>query len=130
MRDICSVRRPGSFGAANGPRLVASGVRGKPPGGALIHCRLRQPAGCRGKVRGRHRGYMRLPQPVVVERTFTLSRRDGALTIADVLDGEGTHRIRWHFHFAPEVEVTIAGGDRIEIRAGATMLEMSIAASL
>ena len=82
------------------------------------------------KYRGRHRGYMRLPQPVVVERTFTLSRRDGAITIADVLDGEGTHRIRWHFHFAPEVEVTIAGGDRIEIRAGATMLEMSIAASL
>jgi len=66
----------------------------------------------------------------MIERTLTLSRRDGTLTIADVLDGVGTHRIRWHFHFAPEVEVTIAGGDRIEIQAGARALELSVAASL
>ena len=80
--------------------------------------------------RGRHGGYTRLPQPIVVERRFTLSRRDGGLAITDVLDGTGTHRIRWHFHFAPKVEVTIARADCIEIQAGATVLGMSVPPSL
>jgi hypothetical protein len=82
------------------------------------------------RYRGRHRGHTRLPQPVVVERTFTLSRRDGALTIADVLEGDGVHRLRWHFHFAPGVAVTIAGEARIGIRAGTAALELCVAATL
>jgi hypothetical protein len=74
--------------------------------------------------RGRHHGYTRLPQPVVHERTFTLSRRDGVVTITDVLLGEGTHRVRWHFHFAPGVELSVVEPGRITIRAGATVLTM------
>ena len=78
--------------------------------------------------RGRHRGYARLPQPVVHERGFTLSRTERLLTIVDVLAGEGTHRIRWHFHFAPGVEASIAPGGDIEIHAGTATLSMTIPA--
>ncbi len=82
------------------------------------------------RYRGRHHGYAQLPQAVIVERTFALSRRDGTLTITDVLTGQGLHRIRWHFHFAPHVHVTLATGDRIEIRTNAVALEMRIPPAL
>lgn len=82
------------------------------------------------RYRGRHHGYARLPEPVVHERTLTLSRLDGALTIADTLQGRGTHRLRWHFHFAPGIEVSIASSDAIEIRAGARVLEMIVPPAL
>ena len=80
--------------------------------------------------RGRHSGFTRLPQPVVVERTLTLSRMDGMLSITDVLEGQGEHRIQWHFHFAPGVQVTIAADDRIEIRTKAGALGMRIPSAL
>jgi hypothetical protein len=80
--------------------------------------------------RGRHRGYARFPQPVVHERSFTLSRLDGMLTIADVLHGEGTHRIRWHFHFAPGVDVSIASDGSIAILPGTAAMAMSVPAGL
>jgi hypothetical protein len=66
--------------------------------------------------RGRHRGYARLPEPVVHERTFTFERATGAITIVDRLDGRGSHHLRWHFHFAPEVEVTMPQPGIFDIR--------------
>src|SRR5262249_7247225 len=62
--------------------------------------------------RGRHSGYPRLPQPIVHERSLALSRQDGAITIDDVLEGGGAHRVRWHFHFAPGVEVSQSDAER------------------
>jgi hypothetical protein len=82
------------------------------------------------RYRGRHRGFIRLPQPVVVERTLTLSRKDGSLAITDVLEGQGEHRLDWHFHFAPGVQVTIAADDLIEIRTAGVALEMRIPPAL
>jgi len=82
------------------------------------------------RYRGRHHGFARLPQPVVHERTFTLPRLDGAVTITDVLQGQGTYRVRWHFHFAPQVEVSIAGPGQFAIRSVATILTMSGPAAL
>jgi heparinase II/III-like protein len=82
------------------------------------------------RYRGRHHGYTRLPQPVVHERTFTLSRLDSVLTIADVLHGQGAHRMCWHFHFAPGVEVSAAPSGSIDIHAGATLLAMTGPAGL
>jgi hypothetical protein len=57
------------------------------------------------EYRGRHNGYARLPEPVIHERIFTWSSRPSALRVADRFDGRGTHRLRWHFHFAPGVTV-------------------------
>src|SRR5438067_2521938 len=48
------------------------------------------------EYRGRHHGYARLPDPIVHERTFLLSRSTGMLTIVDCLEGRGRHRLQWH----------------------------------
>jgi hypothetical protein len=78
------------------------------------------------RYRGRHRGYTRLSPPLVHERTFILSRLDGTLTIADAFSGPGRHRLRWHFHFAPGVDVGGAGAGRFSIWTGVRRLEMNI----
>ncbi|MEP7309730.1 MAG: alginate lyase family protein [Acidobacteriota bacterium] len=75
--------------------------------------------------RGRHRGYTRLPQPVVHERTFRLERTTGGLSIVDVLEGQGSHRLRWHFHFAPGVTPAIVDAGAVEIRAAGGVLLMT-----
>jgi uncharacterized heparinase superfamily protein len=55
---------------------------------------------------GRHHGYERFDRPVLHERTLRLSKRDGALTVVDMLRGQGEHLLRWHFHLAPAVDAT------------------------
>lgn len=60
--------------------------------------------------RGRHVGYTRLEYPVVHERRFELARHNGGLSITDRLEGSGTHKLRWHFHLAPGVEVEWEAG--------------------
>jgi hypothetical protein len=77
------------------------------------------------KYRGCHRGYARFPEPVVHERTFALSRSDGAVTIVDVLTGSGVHRFRWHFHLAPGVEVLSTVSGCVDIRFGGALLRMT-----
>ena len=76
------------------------------------------------RYRGHHLGYLRLRDPVLHERTFTLARGDGSLTIADVLTGCGRHRLQWHFHAAPEAEVTIGEGGCVDIRSGAAQVAL------
>ncbi len=61
--------------------------------------------------RGRHIGYTRLEHPVIHERSFELARNNGTLSIADRLEGSGTHKLRWHFHLAPAVEVALEAGE-------------------
>ena len=78
------------------------------------------------RYRGRHHGFARFPEPVVHERTLTLSRPDRVLTIADVLRGRGLHRIDWHFHFSPGVDVSIASNGSVTIRPGSAALTMSV----
>lgn len=57
------------------------------------------------EYRGRHVGYTRLSQPVVHERRLSFAPATRRLVVEDTLTGGGTHRIRWHFHFAPGVDV-------------------------
>src|SRR5206468_11324094 len=57
-----------------------------------------------GEYCGRHSGYARLRHPLMHERTFWLDDA-GALVIHDVLESHGPHRLRWHFHFAPGVQI-------------------------
>jgi hypothetical protein len=67
------------------------------------------------EYRGRHTGYERLPAPVTHERTFRLSKRNGALTVADCLRGTGIHKLSWHFHLAPGIDVEILGDQAIRL---------------
>jgi uncharacterized heparinase superfamily protein len=53
---------------------------------------------------GRHTGYRRLPQPVIHTRRFGLDA--SSLAVEDVLDGTGSHTLRWHFHFDPDVRIS------------------------
>jgi hypothetical protein len=79
--------------------------------------------------RGAHRGYARLPDPVAHERTFRLPRHNGALTIVDVVEGRGAHRLRWHFHFAPGVTIAMTAADVVDIVAPGARLQMTLPAS-
>jgi hypothetical protein len=57
------------------------------------------------ECRGRHRAYQRLTSPVIHDRTFRLLRDSGTLLLCDSISGSGRHRIEWHFHCAPGIEV-------------------------
>jgi hypothetical protein len=67
--------------------------------------------------RGRHSGYSRLESPVVHQRDFVFNLRTAALRIEDILDGEGTHDLLWHFHCAPGVIVAAQTANRLTLRA-------------
>ena len=67
--------------------------------------------------RGRHSGYERLPAPVMHERTFTLAKDTGTLTVSDRLTGSGAHALVWHFHMAPGVGVADLGHGQFRLTA-------------
>jgi hypothetical protein len=79
---------------------------------------------------GRHHGYERLPQPVLHERTFRLSKSSGALVIVDQLSGTGEHDVAWHFHLAPGVDAEHAGETTVTLAYRGERLRMSIPAGL
>lgn len=61
------------------------------------------------EYRGRHSGYSRLNPAVVHERRLKLVKDPGALVITDTVSGAGIHRLKWHFHVAPGVDVATLG---------------------
>lgn len=60
---------------------------------------------------GSHRGYGRLPDPVVIQRTFCLCRASRSLTIRDDFSATSSHRVRVPFHLAPGVDVEQNGAE-------------------
>jgi hypothetical protein len=66
---------------------------------------------------GRHRGYERLPQPVVHQRTFRFEKASGNLWLTDRFTGRGRHQLRWHFHLAPGVQARRSGDDSLLLSA-------------
>jgi hypothetical protein len=58
------------------------------------------------RYRGRHVGYLRLPEGVAHERAFDFDLRTGRLRIEDQLIGSGEHDLRWHFHLAPGIDAS------------------------
>ncbi|MDP1571600.1 MAG: alginate lyase family protein [Vicinamibacterales bacterium] len=67
------------------------------------------PGGAR--VRGAHLGYQRLPSPVRVQRDVALAAGAPAVFVADVLEGEGRHRVTWRFPLPPDLEPVVDGHD-------------------
>jgi hypothetical protein len=53
---------------------------------------------------------------VIHERAFAFDLSDGRLEIEDSFVGEGTHALRWHFHFAPGVEVSPRSNGCLELK--------------
>jgi hypothetical protein len=62
----------------------------------------------------------------VHERTFTLSRSDRSLTIVDMLEGRGTHRLRWHFHFSPGVTASVPRAGDVDIQLASRPLRLTV----
>lgn len=54
---------------------------------------------------GRHEGYLRLNDPVLVRRSVLLEKHSGVLQIIDELSGAAQHAVRIPIHFDPQVEV-------------------------
>jgi hypothetical protein len=77
------------------------------------------------EYRGRHSGYARLPAPVIHERTFAWSRTTRLLEITDVLEGVGQHRLRWHFHFAPGLDVRPGATGALDIHTRTTVVRLT-----
>jgi Heparinase II/III-like protein/Heparinase II/III N-terminus len=82
------------------------------------------------RYRGRHRGYARLPEPVVHERAISLDRTTGVVTILDRLEGRGRHRARWHFHFAPGVQLTASRPGVVDIQCGTLKRQLIVSPDL
>lgn len=78
---------------------------------------------------GRHGGYLRTTVRATHERRFEFERATGALVIADRLRGEGSGRVRWHFHAAPGVTVT-AGDRHVLLQSGSVVVRMELPPSL
>ncbi|MDQ2993888.1 MAG: heparinase II/III family protein [Pseudomonadota bacterium] len=66
--------------------------------------------------RGTHSGYARLNDPVKPIRTIELNHTESVLTIEDVFEGEGEHRITIPFHLHPDVQAVQIGTDALELR--------------
>ena len=78
---------------------------------------------------GRHSGYRRLEDGVGHTRTFTLDRATSVLRFVDVLEGQGRHRLRWHFHCAPDVTAAVVAG-ALDATAGAVKVRLVFPAGL
>jgi hypothetical protein len=69
-------------------------------------------------------GYRRLPEPLLHERRFAFDFAARRLVIRDTLTGTGEHSLRWRFHCAPGVSVTVEERTiRLESAAGFWTLE-------
>jgi hypothetical protein len=54
-----------------------------------------------------HEGYQRLARPLQLERHFALDSLQGALSVVDLLQGEGAHAVASRFHLAPGVRAQV-----------------------
>lgn len=74
------------------------------------------------KLVASHDGYARLG--VRHQRTFEL--RENVLTLTDVLDGAGTHEVRWAFHLAPECSAKKTSENQILIRRAGVTVRLTV----
>ena len=82
-----------------------------------------EPYGRRPRLRARHGGYLRLPAPVLVRRSFALDLDLHIAAILDEFDGDGEHAVVVPWHFAAgataqleeEACLVEAGGHRFSL---------------
>lgn len=78
------------------------------------------------RFRGRHTGYCRLQEPVVVERIIEIVRgEEPVLRIVDEFPGEGSHRVRIPLHLGPGCEAREVGPGRLSVSSAGREFEIS-----
>jgi uncharacterized heparinase superfamily protein len=73
---------------------------------------------------GSHSGYDRLDSPVRPTRRIVLDHGAHALTIEDVLDGNGEHKVSVPLHLAPGVKARIVSPGLVTLNAGGKEFEL------
>lgn len=69
-------------------------------------------------VEAEHRGYLRLPDPVLHRRLLLLNKRTRRILIEDHLEGRGPHRLEFFFHLAPGTEAFVEDDLSAACRSG------------
>jgi hypothetical protein len=78
-------------------------------------------------VEAEHRGYLRLPDPVLHRRVLLLNKAARRFVIEDTLEGDDRHRLEWSFHLAPHCEAVLEEGESgplARCRAGAVRFDI------
>ena len=70
----------------------------------------------RAVLAGRHDGFSRGGERIVVRRRLELDRRAPALEVTDEVEGPGRHEVETFLHLAPGREATVAG-ERVSVPA-------------
>jgi hypothetical protein len=76
-----------------------------------------QSAGTGGYFRGGHDGYRRLIPPVSSMREIFLDPAQPRVALRDRVEGSGSHRVTWRFHFDPAVTAQVIDQD-CRLRSG------------
>ncbi len=79
-------------------------------------------------VTAEHRGYRRLPQPVIHQRRVAFDKHRRYWSLLDTLTGEGEHVLSFRFHFAPGLDVRIDHDGIVELRDTESGVRLFIAA--
>jgi hypothetical protein len=61
-------------------------------------------------ISAEHAGYARLPDPVVLRRTWRFDVRRGRLVLQDQISSRGAHRVERFFHVAPGTRIAMEDG--------------------
>jgi hypothetical protein len=65
-------------------------------------------------VTGEHRGYGRLPEPVIHQRRVQFDKRRRCWSVSDQLEGHGEHELVFRFHLAPGLDVRVRPNGSID----------------
>jgi hypothetical protein len=75
---------------------------------------------------GSHTGYQRLAPPVFVRREVLMDDARGRVVLRDSIDGDGSRRLTWRFHFDPAVTPELVDGG-LRVRGGDREVWMTFA---
>jgi hypothetical protein len=119
-------------GTAAHNTVVVDGLDQSEQGGDFLWLRKARAGGSAAHIsdtvetlEGWHEGYLRLADPVLHRRRFTLEKRAGVLRIEDRLEMHGEHDIELFLHCAPECAVfPVASGFAISRGPGTLLLRL------
>ena len=73
---------------------------------------------------GRHTGFARLANPVIVERMLELTHESAALRVRDRFIGEGGHEVRVPLHLAAAASARLADAGRVLVEVAGRVFEI------
>jgi hypothetical protein len=93
---------------------------------ARAHCEFWSSTPDRDTWVASHDGYMHLPDHVLHRRRIDYDKTVREILVEDILQCHGTHQLEWHWHFAPECELTQTDAHTVRVQSGAVVLEMHL----